>query len=70
MEKCDFLVRGHILHMRSLRDEHNSSTACNDVDPRPTLRTGVHRIYLPAPLDAQTRPEVQIGLYTAECYVE
>src|SRR5712691_6470372 len=46
MEKCDSLVRGHILHMRALREEHNSSTACNDVDPRPTLRTGVHRIYL------------------------
>jgi len=45
-----------------LRDEHNGSKARNDANPRPTLRNGVHRIYLAAPHDAQTGPEVQTGL--------
>src|SRR5215475_2826049 len=40
MEKFDSPGRGNILHMRFLRDEHNGSKACNDADPRPTLRTG------------------------------
>jgi hypothetical protein len=62
MEKFDSPGRGNILHMRSLRDEHNGSKAYNDADPRPTLRTGVHRIYLAAPLDAEAWTEVQIGL--------
>src|SRR6266487_2451556 len=62
MEKFDSPVRGNILQMRSLRDEHNGSKACNDADPRPTLRNRVHRIYLTAPLDAQTGTEVQTGL--------
>ena len=61
MEKFDSPVRGNILQMRSLRNEHNGSTACNDADPRPTLRNRVHRIYLTAPLDAQTWTEVQIA---------
>ena len=39
--------------MRPLPDEHHSPKACNDADSRPTLRTGVHRIYLTAPLHAQ-----------------
>src|SRR2546425_807530 len=56
------LTRTRILDKRPLRDEHNSSTACNDADPCPTLRTGVHRIYLAAPLDAQARTAVQTGL--------
>src|SRR5439155_16681497 len=50
MEKFDSPVRGNILQMRSLRDEHNGSKACNDADPRPALRNRVHRIYLTAPL--------------------
>src|SRR5712691_8346353 len=48
--------------MRPLHDEHNSSTACNDTDPCPTLRTGVRGIYLTVPLDAQAGSKVQTGL--------
>src|SRR5919108_3162021 len=48
--------------MRPLHHEHHGTTACNDVDSRPTFRTGVHRIYLAVPLDAQARTEVQTGL--------
>src|SRR6266446_2568965 len=66
MERFDSPVRGNILQMRSLRDEHNGSKACNDADPRPTLRNRVHRIYLTAPLDAQTGTEVQTGLLSSE----
>src|SRR5262249_38594275 len=62
MEKFGSLAYGNILHMRSFRDEHNGSTACNDADPCPTLRTGVRGISLPAPLDAQAGTEVQTGL--------
>jgi hypothetical protein len=62
MEKFDSPVRGNILPMRPLRDEHNGTTVCNDADPRPTLRNRVHRIYLTAPLDAQAGTEVQSGL--------
>src|SRR3712207_7432 len=64
MEKPDSLVRGHILHMRSLRDEPNGSPACNDADPRPTLRERVHpslfrlNHWLPR---GQTHPEVMQG---------
>ena len=56
------LVRIHLLHMRPLRDEYNSSKACHDTDSCPTLRTGVHRIYLTVPLDAEAGTEVQTGL--------
>src|SRR5262245_35366393 len=62
MEKCNSLVHGHILHMRSLRDEPNGSTTCNDADPCPTLRTRVHRLSLTASLDAQTGTQVHTGL--------
>jgi hypothetical protein len=48
--------------MRPLHNEHHGSKACNDVDSRPTLRTGVHRIYRAAPFDAQAWTEVQTGL--------
>src|SRR6266487_379865 len=62
MKQFDSPVRGNMLHMRSLRDEHNGSTACNDADPRPTLRNRVQCIYLTPPLYAQAGPKVQIGL--------
>ncbi len=62
MEQLDSQMRIHILYKRFLRDEHNGSKARNDANPRPTLRNGVHRIYLAAPHDAQTGPEVQTGL--------
>jgi len=55
-------ARSNILHMRPLREEHNGSTACNDANPRPTLRNRVQRIYLTPPLDAQARSKVQTGL--------
>src|SRR5215472_12442008 len=48
--------------MRRLHDEHHGTKACNDADSCPTLRTGVRGISLTAPLDAQARTEVQIGL--------
>jgi hypothetical protein len=48
--------------MRPLQDEHHGTTACNDADSCPTLRTGVRGIYLPAPLDAQAGAEVHTGL--------
>src|SRR5437763_12169842 len=48
--------------MRRLHDEHHGTTACNDTDSCPPLRTGVRSISLPAPLDAQAGTEVQIGL--------
>src|SRR6267142_7177872 len=44
MKKFDSPVRDNILHMRPLRDKHNGSKACNDTDPRPTLRNRVHRM--------------------------
>src|ERR1700691_5620187 len=34
----------------------------HDDDSRATLRAGVHRIYLPPPLDADARAEMQTGL--------
>src|SRR3981189_3029044 len=34
----------------------------HDDDSRATLRAGVHRIYLPVPLDAHARAEMQTGL--------
>jgi hypothetical protein len=45
MKQFDSPVRGNMLHMRSLRDEHNGSKACNDADPRPTRRNRV-RVWL------------------------
>ena len=64
MEKFYSPVRGPIPHMRSLRDEQNGSKACNDADPRPTLRNRVHHIYLAAPLDAQEcGPRCKLGYY-------
>src|SRR5215468_7561763 len=55
-------AHGHIFHMRSLREEPNGSTTCNDADPCPTLRTRVHRLSLTASLDAQTGTQVHTGL--------
>ena len=39
-----FAFPGHItvLHMRPSPHAHSDRTACNDADPGPTLRTGVH----------------------------
>jgi hypothetical protein len=43
-------------------DEQYDKKPRHDTDSRATLRAGVHRIYLPAPLDAHAWAEVQIGL--------
>jgi hypothetical protein len=32
MKECDLPVRGHLLYIRPLREEHNGSTACNDAE--------------------------------------
>ena len=44
-----------IPYIRPLHNEHHGTKACNYADSCPTLRTGVHRIYLAAPLHAQKR---------------
>src|SRR5262245_46480945 len=62
MKQLDFPVRIIIPHMRPLQNEHHGTKACNDADSCPTLRIGVHRIYLAASLDAQARSQVQTGL--------
>jgi hypothetical protein len=62
LKRCGFPGRITTLHMRPLPDEHTGTKACNHAHSRPTLRNGVHRIYLTAPLDAQAGAEVQIGL--------
>src|SRR6266702_1285654 len=56
--------------MRSFHDEYNSRKACNDADPRATVRQRVHGIYLTAPLDAEAWAEVHTGLYADRSYVE
>jgi hypothetical protein len=43
-------------------DEQYDKKPRHDTDSRATLRAGVHRIYLPAPLDAHAWAEVQTGL--------
>ncbi len=43
-------------------DEQYDKNPRHDTDSRATLRAGVRRIYLPAPLDAHARAEVQTGL--------
>ena len=43
-------------------DEQYDKKPRHDTDSRATLRAGVHHIYLPAPLDAPARAEVQTGL--------
>ena len=53
--------RSH-LHMRRFKQASSTSKACNDADSRPTLRAGVHGIYLPAPLAAQAWTPVQTRL--------
>ena len=50
------------LHMRRFNHAHNVRKARNDANSRPTLRCGVHGIYLAAPLHAQARPQVQTWL--------
>src|SRR5215510_4507600 len=53
MKQLEFTVLIITPPLRPLHHEHHGTTACNDVDSRPTFRTGVHRIYLAAPLKAR-----------------
>src|SRR5712692_5818878 len=62
LRQCYSLMCINMLHMRPLPDEYSGAKACNDADSRPALRHGVHRISLPAPLDAQAGSTVQTGL--------
>src|SRR6266581_3606473 len=62
MKQGDSPVRITLLHMRLLPEEHTGTKACNDADSPPTLRTGVHHMDLPAPLDAQAWADVRTGL--------
>jgi hypothetical protein len=39
-------------------DERYDKKSSYDADSRSTLRAGVHRIHLPAPVDAEARTEV------------
>ena len=43
-------------------DAQYAQVPSHDADSRATLRTGVHRIYLPAPFDASPRVEMQTRL--------
>src|SRR3954462_7837551 len=48
--------------MKSCPDEPDARKPRHNADPGSTLRAGVRRIYLPAPLDAQARAEMQTRL--------
>src|SRR5271166_1102620 len=48
--------------MKPFPDEQYDRKPRHNSDSRSTLRAGVHRIYLPAPLDAQAWAEMQPGL--------
>jgi hypothetical protein len=50
------------LMTRPWHDERPGTNACNHADSCPTLRTGVHHMYLAAPLEAPARAEVPTGL--------
>src|SRR5215210_6810449 len=48
--------------MKPCPDEPDARKPRHNTDPGSTLRAGVHRVYLPTPLDAQARAEMQIEL--------
>jgi hypothetical protein len=47
-----------MLLAKLFRDEQYDKTPHHDTDSRATVRAGVHRIYLPAPLDAHAWTEL------------
>jgi hypothetical protein len=51
-----------MLPMRPSSEEETSTPVCHDTDSCTTLRTGVHRMALAAPVDAHAWPEVDTGL--------
>src|ERR1700759_4692050 len=50
------------LIMKPRLDQPDDTKPRHNANSGSTLRAGVHRIYLPAPLDAQARAEMQTGL--------
>ena len=51
-----------MLFMKPCPDAQYDEEPSHDADSRATLGAGVHRIYLPAPVDADARAEMQTGL--------
>jgi hypothetical protein len=58
MGEFDFLALAATVLMAPFPDEQYDRKSSNDADSCSTLRAGGHRIYLPAPFDAQAGPEV------------
>jgi transposase len=52
-----------MLLARLFPDEQYDKKSRHDTDSRATLGAGVHRIYLPAPVDAHARAEMQLGYH-------
>src|ERR1700685_69210 len=51
-----------MLFTKPCPDAQYAKEPSHDADSRATLGAGVHRIYLPAPVDADARAEMQTGL--------
>jgi hypothetical protein len=51
-----------MLLVKLFPDERYDKKPRHDTDSRSTFRAGVHRVYLPAPLNAHARAEMQAGL--------
>ena len=62
LDTISYYVEISRLKTCAFHDEYNGRKACNDAHPRAIVRNRVHRIYLPVPLHAQARSEVQTGL--------
>jgi predicted RecB family nuclease len=62
MRQLDFPARIAQASHQPTSDERYDRKPSYDADSRSTLRAGVHRIYLPAPVDAQAWTEVQTRL--------
>jgi transposase len=49
--------------MKPCPDQPDDKKSCHNTNSGSALRAGVHRIYLPAPVVAQARAEMQLGYY-------
>jgi hypothetical protein len=58
MVELDFSTRIAQASQQLTSDERYDKKSSYDADSCSTLRAGVHRIHLPAPVDAQARTEV------------
>src|SRR5271157_5250978 len=58
MRQLDFRMSPAHAYRKATSDEQNDRKSSDDADSRSTLRARVHRIYLPAPIDAQAGAEV------------